>query len=261
MNALDVPGQFRFRRLTQGDPRGLDHLETTMETKTYTAKNDAIRAARDLLRQAGVKDPMSGVHFRLDQVGEEWAWHQMDVGTGQQALGELIADGVDPNPAKPLPPVKVIPRKGKAAPKAKAPAKPATPAKETRDEKRLRLIKEADARNAAKANAPKSPKAPRAPGAAAKGATPSKKAEALAAAQRGEMPTPPDFSAETHKRFRKTLEQLVDFAKAGNVKGLRADKTQPLSSSRVALCRYRDLAIAALEAKAKAAKAAAKIAA
>lgn len=235
--------------------------ETTMETtKTYTAKNDAVRAAREALKGKH-RDPMSGVHFRVAQLGEEWAWREIDLGTGEVALNGMLADGIDPNPQPALPPVTKVPPKGKAAtPKAKASAKPAAPAKETRDQKRLRLIAEADARNKARGNAPKPPKAPRAPGAAT-GATPSKKAEALAAAQRGELPTPPDFSAETHKRFRKTLEQLIDFAKAGNLKELKGDKTEPKSSSRVAVCRYRDLAIVALEAKAKAAKAAAKLAA
>lgn len=223
--------------------------ETTMNTtKTYASKNDAVRAARTALKDKH-RDALSGVHFRLNQVGDEWAWHEIDIALGEQALGELLADGVDPNPPKALPPVT------KVAPK------------QTADEKRRAKIAQADARNAAKAAAakakaaqPKPAKAPKVPGAAK---TPSKKAEMLAAAERGEMPTPPDFTAETHKRFRPVLQKLVDAANAGNLKALKADTTQPLSSSRVAVCRYRDLAIVALnaKAKAKAAKATTKAAA
>jgi hypothetical protein len=79
--------------------------------------------------------------------------------------------------------------------------------------------------------------------------------EMMERAAQGKMPAAPDFSAPTHKSWRKRLDAIVAAAKAGNIKALRADATEPKSSSRVILCRYRDAAIAALEAKAKAAKA------
>jgi hypothetical protein len=92
--------------------------------------------------------------------------------------------------------------------------------------------------------------------AAAKPKTIGKRAQIEADAAAGKLPTPPDFSAETHARFRKRLSEIEAFVKAGDIKALKADTTEPKSSSRVALCRYRDLAIIALEAQ-RAGKAAA----
>ena len=39
-----------------------------------------------------------------------------------------------------------------------------------------------------------------------------------AAAREGKLPEPPDFSAETHKRFRNKLANVVELAKAGDLK-------------------------------------------
>lgn len=94
------------------------------------------------------------------------------------------------------------------------------------------------------------------PAAPAKAKTVGKRAQIEADAAAGKLPAPPDFSAETHARFRKRLGEIVAAVKAGDVKALKADTTEPKSSSRVALCRYRDLAIIALEAQ-RAGKAAA----
>ncbi len=245
--------------ITNGDAIA---METTMTTTTYTTKNDAVRAARAALK-AKHRDPLSGVHFRLDAVGDEWAWHEIDLGTGAVALGELLEDGVNPDPKPALPPVTVVPAQGRAAPKAAKAATTTKPVKEPskREAARMAKIAAADAANKAKANEPKAAKAPKAPRVPGAPKTSSKKAEMLAAAERGEMPTPPDFTADTHKRFRPVLQKLVDAAAAGDLKVLKADTTQPLSSSRVALCRYRDLAITALEAQRKAAKAQQKVAA
>ncbi len=216
----------------------------TIETKTYANKSNAIRAARAGLKTKH-RDPLAGVHFSIVPAGDEWAWHEIDIASGQIATGELIEDGAQP--ATNLPAVTVV------------------AAKESPDAKRRRKIAEADARNAekaaaktakaaAKAAAPKPAKAPKVAGAPKAGG---QRAEILAAAQRGELPAAPDFSADTHKRFRPTLDGLVAMVAAGNLKGLKADKTEPKSSSRQAICRYRDLSITALEAQAKAAKAAA----
>jgi hypothetical protein len=76
-----------------------------------------------------------------------------------------------------------------------------------------------------------------------------KRAQIEADAHAGVLPAPPDFSAETHARFRKRLAEIVGFVGAGDIKALKADTTEPKSSSRIALCRYRDLAIIALEAQ------------
>ena len=77
-----------------------------------------------------------------------------------------------------------------------------------------------------------------------------KRAAIEAAAREGKLPEPPDFSAETHKRFRNKLASVVEFAKAGDLKALRAFEINPVSSSPKAIARYRDLCIVALEAQA-----------
>ncbi len=85
---------------------------------------------------------------------------------------------------------------------------------------------------------------------------PCKRAAVLEAAQRGELPQAPDFSAETHKRFRAKLTQIVAAAEAGDIEALRAFQINPVSSSPKAMAKYRDLAVIALEARAKAGAAA-----
>lgn len=72
----------------------------------------------------------------------------------------------------------------------------------------------------------------------------------IAAAEAGQLPEAPDFTPPSHKPFRKRLAVLVAMVEAGDIDGLRADTTEPKSSSRVMLCRYRDLAIKALAARA-----------
>lgn len=69
------------------------------------------------------------------------------------------------------------------------------------------------------------------------------------AARKGELPEPPDFSAETHKRFRNKLANLVELAEAGDVEGLKAVVINPVSSSPKAMARYRYLCVVALEAR------------
>lgn len=78
--------------------------------------------------------------------------------------------------------------------------------------------------------------------------------EARVAAANGKLPAEPDFSRPTHASYRNRLAAITAAIKAKDLKTLRADDTQPVSSSRVILCRYRDNAIAALEFRAKAAK-------
>jgi hypothetical protein len=74
--------------------------------------------------------------------------------------------------------------------------------------------------------------------------------EAQEAAARGILPSAPDFSAETHKRFRPKLAELEALVAAGDIAGLRAYPINPISTSPKALDRYRNLAVTALEAKA-----------
>lgn len=77
-----------------------------------------------------------------------------------------------------------------------------------------------------------------------------KRAAAEVAAQAGVTPSAPDFSANTHKPFRKKLEALIALADAGDIEGLRAFPINPVSSSPKAMDKYRRLAIIALEARA-----------
>ena len=71
----------------------------------------------------------------------------------------------------------------------------------------------------------------------------------IAQAQTGNLPEPPDFIAETHKRFRPKLAKLVEMAKAGDVDGLKAMEINPISTSPMAMARYRDLCVVALRAQ------------
>jgi len=80
-----------------------------------------------------------------------------------------------------------------------------------------------------------------------------KRAAIEAAARKGKLPEPPDFSAPTHARFRNKLASVVELAKAGDLKGLQAFQINPISSSPKAIARYRDLCIIALEARRQAA--------
>ncbi len=76
-----------------------------------------------------------------------------------------------------------------------------------------------------------------------------KRAAILEAAQRGEVPAAPDFSANTHKPFRKKLEAVVAMVEAGDIAGLEAFAINPVSSSPKAIAKYRDLAVIALKAR------------
>lgn len=80
---------------------------------------------------------------------------------------------------------------------------------------------------------------------------PGKRAAIQQAAERGELPAAPDFSAPTHARFRKKLEEVIGLVEAGDIAALRAIEINPISSSPKAIARYRDLAVIALEARVK----------
>lgn len=79
---------------------------------------------------------------------------------------------------------------------------------------------------------------------------PSRRAAVQEAAERGELPAPPDFTAPTHARWRGRLAELVEMVNAGDVDGLRAASIPTYSRSPRAMARYRDLAVIALEARA-----------
>ena len=73
----------------------------------------------------------------------------------------------------------------------------------------------------------------------------------MAEALQGVIPEPPDFTANTHKSWRKKLEALTALVEARDLTGLRAFQVNPISTSPKALARYRDCAVAAIEAQAQ----------
>lgn len=73
--------------------------------------------------------------------------------------------------------------------------------------------------------------------------------EALEAAKAGKLPPQPDFSADTHKRWRPKLAEVVALAEAGDIAGLKAYDIKPISTSPKAIDRFRNLAVVALESR------------
>lgn len=87
----------------------------------------------------------------------------------------------------------------------------------------------------------------------AKGERRKPKLEAMMeAARKGILPDLPDFSADTHKSYRPKLEKVQKMVEAGDLEGLKAHRAEmeAKSTSRIAICRYREAAITALEARA-----------
>jgi hypothetical protein len=81
-------------------------------------------------------------------------------------------------------------------------------------------------------------------------AGPGKFAAIREAAERGELPPVPDFSADLHRRNRGRLAQLVAMAEAGDVAGLEAFPIAPNCTSPKAMDRYRNLCVIALKTRA-----------
>lgn len=70
------------------------------------------------------------------------------------------------------------------------------------------------------------------------------------AAKNGTMPKVPDFSADTHTRFRPSLAEVEKMAKAKDLDGLRKFRWKgALTSSPKAIMRYRAICMTALQAK------------
>jgi hypothetical protein len=129
---------------------------------------------------------------------------------------------------------------------AKAPRAP-------RGQKRDKAIKAAVAKAAKPAKAPKAAKADK-PAKAPKAAAPKAlglRAQRAADAAAGKLPNAPDFSAETHKRYRAKLAELVALIASGDVAAVRAYPINVVGSSSKAMDTYRNLAVIALEAVVK----------
>lgn len=71
-------------------------------------------------------------------------------------------------------------------------------------------------------------------------------AAAEEAAANGKLPTPPDFSAPTHRYFVATMDEAVKAAKAKDVEALRKIKLKRFTGSPGIIDRYRKLCIKAL---------------
>jgi hypothetical protein len=130
-----------------------------------------------------------------------------------------------------------------------------TTARATRTEAPAKAMPKTATAKAAPAKEKPAPADPKAIAAALKSGARHTEARLMEVAAAGIMPPAPDFSAETHRRFRKRLSEVEALAKAGDLKGLRAYAINPVSSSPRAIDRYRRAAIAALEARAAAGQA------
>jgi hypothetical protein len=187
-----------------------------MTEQTYSARSAATRAARKALGDSA----RPGHDFTVEEVGDRWTWAKKPTHTDPGAPPKERAPQSPANAAEPQPP---------AAPPVGAPAAAEAPGEP---------LERSASRKAMESGPPRAmPRVNKA------------RAEAEAAADRGELPTAPDFSAETHKRFRPKLAELEALVAAGDVKALKAYAINPISTSPKALDRYRNLAVRALEAK------------
>lgn len=123
----------------------------------------------------------------------------------------------------------------------KTPAKAAKPAPANAT-RAAEIARVQDAAKTAKAKKTE-PSAPKAIG---------KRAQLVADAEAGILPPVPDFSANTHARFRPKLAELVALVAAKDIHGLKVFHINPISTSPKAMDRYRNLAVIALTAQAKA---------
>lgn len=178
------------------------------DTKTYSAKSTAVRAARKALGA----NARPGHDFTTEEKDGLWTWAKKPTQTDP---------GAPPKEKAPKSPLNA------ASAPAEALSAPGEPVHRKASEKAARTAPARDFPRPRKSTA-----------------------EADAAAARGELPTPPDFSAETHKRFRPKLAELEALVAAGDIEGLKAYPINPISTSPKALDRYRNRAVAALEAKA-----------
>lgn len=201
-------------------------------TETYSAKSAAVRAARKVLGE----DATPGLDFIASQLETgRWAWKHpagkvaginstAPADTGDFDAGDIAA--VHQGAANHF----VLNEAGqKAVAEARA-KKPRTPQV-----------------------APLAGMAPLgiAPPEAAPGAAMARMSgkfkEALEVAKKGILPAQPDFTAETHRRWRPKLAEVVALAEAGDVEALKAYEIKPISTSPKAIDRFRNLAVIALE--------------
>ena len=202
-----------------------------MTTRTYTNRSNAVRAAKAALGPTALSD----VHFKITQDGDEFAWVAMDLETGRPTDSEESsleatqrkADG----PATALDALD----SGDTVAVAEKPDPLVVNGRRYGNATRA-----AEARKALERKAEKT--APKAP-------VLGQRAQVEADACEGKVPTAPDFTAETHKAYRKRLAEVVALVEARNIKGLKDYPIPTPGSSGKALARYRNLAVIALEAQ------------
>lgn len=71
----------------------------------------------------------------------------------------------------------------------------------------------------------------------------------LEAAKAGKIPKEPDFSKPSRERYRAKLKAITALIRTKDVKGLKALNINPVDSANKIMCRYRDHAVIALQAK------------
>lgn len=219
--------------------------ESTMTAKTFSSRFNAQRGAR---RELG-PDAQEGRDFRTEKRDGAWVWLAIDPVPGfAEGAANAIPASETAHVGEPTVDDLGIPgflRREKEQPEPVL----AEPAKvedhETELPKRNMAKREPEQRAKKAANAQPVPeKEERVTG---------KRAAVEEAARQGQLPSPPDFSAATHARFRAKLAKLVEMVEAGDVEGLKAFAINPVSTSPRAMARYRDLAVIALEARRSAA--------
>lgn len=241
-----------------------------MTTKTYTDRSNATRAAKAQAKAAGIEAPQAGVDYEIKTVkgadGPEFSVRMIGAAGAKPAASikeaaAIVAAGGAASFVMPEIPA-ILQRTGSAeevaavnaafqarAAKRRAEAPAAKPVAAAKPEK-------APSARKAKAAIP-TPKGDGVGDAILDFITngssrPSAEARELAErAAKGILPKAPDMSAPNHKSWLKRLAAIEALVKAKDVKALRADDLQPKSSSRVLICRYRNAAIVALEAKAE----------
>lgn len=211
--------------------------ESTMTAKTFSSRFNAQRGAR---RELG-PDAQEGRDFRTEKRDGGWVWLAIDPmpGFAEGAANAIPASETAHVGEQPTADDLSIPgflRRGKEQPELGAPE--LAQVEEGEPEVQKPAAKREPKQRAKKAA--KAQPAPRATG---------KPAGIEEAARKGQLPSPPDFSAATHARFRAKLAKLVEMVEAGDIDGLKALAINPVSTSPRAMARYRDLAVTALEAR------------
>ncbi len=229
-----VPDSYQPATLIEGKPQmtSIDTKFSGIEVSKLTAvitgggfkransKDAAIARYLKVAAEAGVRTP------------EKYIGADYDYETAEHVLFELKKGGFKGNGAHAS-----IPEVQAASPKAEDAEAAMQAEAEATTKPRQRKASKPAAAPAPKAEPAKPAKAPA-----------GQRAKIAADAANGIVPAAPDFSAETHKRFRPKLAQVVALVAAKDIAGLEAFEINPVSSSPKAIAKFRDLAVIALKA-------------